>query len=185
MKRFLYEGEHEAIIDDDTWNRTREIMKANLSEKDLTKKMKTDIPLRCIAYCGHCNTPMVVTYTRKKSIRYYYYSCSHNNESTDDDTCPVKKIPSELLEDFAKSQLSKIFKSKEVLKSLTEKTGFAPRVILDIFYENFWANVTKAELTRMVHLLLDRITVSKDHVDIDIKYGGLKSIEKEFTKNEC
>ena len=48
--------------------------------------------------------------------------------------------------------------------------------------QNFWANVTKAEFTRMVHLLIDKITVYNDHVDMDIKYGGLKSIEKDFTE---
>ena len=60
--------------------------------------------------------------------------------------------------------------------------GYPPRIILDIFYENFWANVTKAEFTRMVHLLIDKITVYNDHVDMDIKYGGLKSIENDFTE---
>ena len=34
----------------------------------------------------------------------------------------------------------------------------------------------------MVHLLIDKITVYNDHVDMDIKYGGLKSIEKDFTE---
>ena len=63
-----------------------------------------------------------------------------------------------------------------------KKTGYPPRIILDIFYENFWANVTKAEFSRMVHLLIDKITVYNDHVDMDIKYGGLKSIENDFTE---
>ena len=63
-----------------------------------------------------------------------------------------------------------------------KKTGYPPRIILDIFYENFGVNVTKAEFTRMVHLLIDKITVYNDYVDMDIKYGGLKSIENDFTE---
>ena len=49
--------------------------------------------------------------------------------------------------------------------------------------KNFLLNVTKAALTRMAHLLIDKITIYKNHVDMDIKYGGLKSIEKEFIKD--
>ena len=36
----VFDGEHEAIIDDDTWNRTREIMKANANSNDLTKRIR-------------------------------------------------------------------------------------------------------------------------------------------------
>ena len=36
----VFDGEHEAIIDDDTWNRTREIMKANANSNDLTKRTR-------------------------------------------------------------------------------------------------------------------------------------------------
>ena len=36
----VFDGEHEAIIDDDTWNRTRKIMKANANSNDLTKRTR-------------------------------------------------------------------------------------------------------------------------------------------------
>ena len=36
----VFDGEHEAIIDEDTWNRTREIMKANANSNDLTKRTR-------------------------------------------------------------------------------------------------------------------------------------------------
>jgi hypothetical protein len=48
--------------------------------------------------------------------------------------CPIRKLPAELIEDFAKAQFEKILKSKDILKLLSEKTGYPPRIILDIFY---------------------------------------------------
>jgi site-specific DNA recombinase len=55
----VFDGEHEAIIDDDTWNRTREIMKANANSNDLTKRTRQDIPMRGKAFCGHCDKAFI------------------------------------------------------------------------------------------------------------------------------
>ena len=138
--------------------------------------------MRGKAFCGYCDKAFIPSYSKKKQIAYYY-SCSNHDESSEVcNNCPIRKLSAELIEDFAKVKFEKILKSKDILKLLSEKTGYPPRIILDIFYENFWANVTKAEFTRMVHLLIDKITVYNDHVDMDIKYGGLKSIEKDFTE---
>ena len=177
----VYEGEHDAIIEDDIWNRAKEVQKANVV--DINKRMRIDIPLRNMVTCGHCNKPMMPHYTKKKQIRYYYYVCEdYKNEV--DSTCQVQKIPSELLEDFVKEHIERILKSKDVMYLLEENTGFPASVLLEIFDEHFWEHTTRAEFTRLVHLLFNKITVYPDHVDFDIKYGGLKSIEKDYKKNE-
>ena len=91
--------------------------------------------MRGKAFCGHCDKAFIPSYSKKKQIAYYYYSCSNHDESSEVcNNCPIRKLPAELIEDFAKAQFEKILKSKDILKLLSEKTGYPPRIILDIFY---------------------------------------------------
>ena len=54
-----------------------------------------------------------------------------------------------------------------------------------MFGEKFWQEATPAEFTRLAQLLLDRVTLFGDHIELDIKSGGMRSIKEAFTKDEA
>ena len=179
----VYEGEHDAIIDPDTWERTREILKANNPVKDPSRRTRRDIPLRGIIKCGHCGCPMMPSYSKKKGVTYYYYLCEKHEKGTSE--CPVKKVPAGMVEQLVQEQLNKVFHSHDVLSELSKRTQMSQRVISDIFQEDFWTQVTAAEFTRLSQLILDKVTLFEDHMEMDIKSGGMESIMEEFTENDA
>ena len=84
--------------------------------------------MRGKAFCGHCDKAFIPSYSKKKQIAYYYYSCSNHDESSEVcNNCPIRKLPAELIEDFAKAQFEKILKSKDVLKLLSEKNRISTK----------------------------------------------------------
>src|SRR5574344_343501 len=58
-KDTICEGEHDAIVEIDVWNRTREILAANDRITDRSKKMEVVAPLKGILRCGHCGCAMM------------------------------------------------------------------------------------------------------------------------------
>ena len=81
--------------------------------------------------------------------------------------------------------MDKVFHSHDVLSELSERTQLPQRVISEIFRENFWSQITPAEFTRLAQLILDKVTLFEDHIELDIKSGGMESIMEEFTENDA
>jgi len=181
----IHEGAHDAIINEETWLRTREILKANDPIKDPSKRTRRDIPLRGIIRCGHCGCPMMPSYGKKKGVLYHYYICEKHEKSVGPSDCPVKKVPAGMVENLVQEQMDKVFHSPDVLTELVGKTGMSREKISGIFVERFWQEAKPAEFTRLAQLILDRVTLFEDHIELDIKSGGLTSITKEFMKNEA
>ena len=181
----IHEGAHEAIIDAETWHRTREILKANDPIKVPSKRTRRDIPLRGIIRCGHCGCPMMHSYGRKKGVLYHYYICEKHEKSVGPSDCPVKKVPAGMVESLVQEQMDKVFHSPDVLTELVGKTGMSREEISGMFGEKFWQETKPAEFTRLAQLILDKVTLFDDHIELDIKSDGMTSITKEFMKNEA
>ena len=78
-----------------------------------------------------------------------------------------------------------MFHSHDILSELSKRTQMSQRMISDIFQEDFWTQVTAAEFTRLSQLILDKVTLFEDHMEMDIKSGGMESIMEEFTENDA
>ena len=176
----IHAGVHEAIIDAETWTRSREILRANAPIKDPSKRTRRDVPLRGIIRCGHCGCSMMPTYGKKKGVSYYYYVCEKHHTTVGLSDCPVKKVPAGMVETVVQEQLDRVFRSPDILQMLVEKTGLSGDAICEIFKSRFWQEVTPAEFTRLAQLTLDKVTLFDDHMELEIRSGGLKSIMKEF-----
>ena len=90
-----------------------------------------------------------------------------------------------MVEQLVQEQLNKVFHSHDVLSELSKRTQMSQRMISDIFQEDFWTQVTAAEFTRLSQLILDKVTLFEDHMEMDIKSGGMESIMEEFTENDA
>jgi len=180
----IYEGVHEAIVDAETWERTREILKANAPIKDPSKRTRRDIPLRGIIRCGHCGCPMMPSYGKKKGVIYHYYFCEKHEKSAGSSSCPIQKVPAGMVEKLVQEQMDKVFNSRDILDALVEKTGLPQDVISGMFRDRFWQETTPAEFTRLAQLMLDKVTLFEDHIELEIKSGGMAGIMEEFTENE-
>lgn len=177
----ICKGEHEAIVPRETWDRVQEIMKMNQPFDASQKRAKILSPLRGILYCGHCGGAMMPTYGRRKGKRYFYYLCSRDQQKIDRD-CPVHSITAGVIEKIVREQMKKMLFTPDFLVILAQTTGLAVSVISELFKEEFWDHMTPGEMSRIFHLLLERVTVYEDQVKIELRSAGMKHLIEEFKK---
>jgi site-specific DNA recombinase len=95
----IYDGEHEAIIDEETFKRTQALLDQNHRERKVTKNTDCTGLLSHILHCKACNTFMVHTYTIKNGThKYRYYTCT-NAQKFGHSSCPTKSVNSKAIED--------------------------------------------------------------------------------------
>jgi len=72
----LYDGKHEAIIEESVFNLVQEQLKRSAhKQRFATKKKATEIPLGEFLYCGFCGHRLVAGYGTKEGKKHYYYKC--------------------------------------------------------------------------------------------------------------
>ncbi len=69
-----YEGKHEAIIEEEKWQKAQELIK----NQPYRKAKYEEALLRGIIKCKICNVNMTLTYSKKENKRYRYYICNNH-----------------------------------------------------------------------------------------------------------
>ena len=96
-KGTLYPGQHERIIDQGTWERVHETLRRNRADNGASLKNKFGALLRGLLFCVPCGTPMVHSYTMRKSKRYRYYVC-YNAQQQGWKNCETKSVTAQAIE---------------------------------------------------------------------------------------
>ena len=112
----VHEGEHEAIIGIDTFNRVQRILKRNGASGGKHVKNRFGALLKGIIRCECCGYAMVPTLTTKnKTKRYRYYVCS-GAQKRGWDTCPTKSVPAPEIEKFVVDQIRCVGRDPSLLE---------------------------------------------------------------------
>ncbi len=106
-KGVLYPGEHDRMIDQETWDRVHETLRRNGNDKGATVRNKLGALLRGLLFCVPCGTPMMHTYTMRKSKRYRYYVC-YNAQQRGWKNCETKSVPAQAIESAVLDSIRRI-----------------------------------------------------------------------------
>ena len=109
----LYPGEHEAILNEDTWAKAQAILKRNARDRGAIVRNKYGALLRGWLYCGTCGCAMTHSYTCKGTTRYRYYVCQRAMKQGWGE-CETKSIPAQEIEDFVIQRLARIGSDPEL-----------------------------------------------------------------------
>jgi site-specific DNA recombinase len=71
----VYPGEHDRIIDDETWNKVQGALNRNGRRGGRSIGNKYAALLKGLVRCGSCDVGMIHTYASKKERLYRYYVC--------------------------------------------------------------------------------------------------------------
>ncbi|NLW84454.1 MAG: recombinase family protein [Phycisphaerae bacterium] len=117
----VYEGEHEAIIDADTFHQVQGMLKRNLRSGGKYSSNKYNALLKGLVRCKHCGSAMIHHFVQKPNKRYRYYVCL-KAQKQGWDTCPSPALPAAELEQFIVDQIKVIGKDLAVLEDCIKKT---------------------------------------------------------------
>jgi site-specific DNA recombinase len=177
----VYDGQHDAIITEETWKQSQAILKKN--PKYRIRKSKNDCPYLLKGLLrdpkGYYLTP---TFTKKKDKIYRYYVSTHAVKTTYDN-CPLKTINAQFLEDIILDQVRRSLTNVEWVQRMQKQDETVNLPDIRLALKNFdlmWAELFPAEQVRIIQLVIDNIVVHPDKIIITFLPCGMLSVLHQF-----
>jgi len=116
----IHEGEHEAIIDQDTWNEVHAQLKKGCRLPDQPRNRYNSL-LRGLLHCASCDAPMIHLPVAKKDQKVYRYYVCTNAHANGYDKCPTPSIPAVEIERFVLERLTELGANEDVLEAVIKQ----------------------------------------------------------------
>jgi hypothetical protein len=112
----LYEGLHEAIVDEEIWDKVQQLL-AKKPVKARAERATFECAFSGRIRCKECSKAMTVTHCTKRDRKYPFYTCLRKNKGL---TCVGldKSINAELVQRLVVVELRKVLKEPEMLVAL-------------------------------------------------------------------
>lgn len=180
-----YPGEHQPIIDRKLWDQVHTILKESPRKRAGNARAQTPALLKGLLF-GPDGAAMSPTHTRKSGRLYRYYISQTAMKQGRSD-CPVKLVPAAELERIIIDQVRVLLQTPEVIvqtwralrKQSAEVSEAEVRSAL-LGFDELWDELFPAEQARIVELLVERIDMHAEQMDITLKIQGLTSLSSEL-----
>lgn len=180
-----YPGEHEAIIDRDTWDRVHAILQESPRKRAARTRADTPALLKGLLY-GPDGAAFSPTHTRKGGRLYRYY-VSQTVLKHGAGSCPVGRVPAGEIEAAVIDQLRVVFRQPEIVagtwKAARTQDGAVTEADVREAIQRFdplWDELFPAEQARIVALLLERVDIGRDGIDVHLRIDGLNGLAREI-----
>jgi site-specific DNA recombinase len=110
----IFPGEHEAIIDQPTFELAQVKLKDNTWKSGNPHRIKMDALLRGMIYCSCCGSGMYSTYSANKERRYRYYVCYRSQQKIEG-YCTSRSVSAPLVEDAVVESIRRVGVHPDVL----------------------------------------------------------------------
>jgi hypothetical protein len=180
-----YSGEHDAIIDRELWDRVHLILKESPRTRSSRTRAHTPALLKGLVY-GPDGAAFSPTHTRKHGRLYRYY-VSQSVLKFGKGACPIGRVPAGDLEAAVIQQMRAVFRQPEIIAgtwmaarthdvSIIETDAMAALQRLD----PLWDELFPAEQARIVGLLVERVDIGEDGLDVRLRINGLGGLAREL-----
>ncbi|SNR52176.1 recombinase family protein [Paracoccus sediminis] len=184
-----YPGEHEAIIDRETWDRVHAILQESPRKRAARTRAETPALLKGLLF-GPDGAAFSPTHTRKGGRLYRYY-VSQTVLKHGAGSCPVGRVPAGEIEAAVIDQLRAVFRQPEIVAGtwkaartqddgITEADARAALQKLD----PLWDELFPAEQARIVALLVERVDIGTDGLNVRLRVDGLGNLAREMLTSD-
>jgi hypothetical protein len=184
-KGIAYPGEHQRIIDQSLWDRVHDILRESPRKRAMHTRAQTPALLKGLIF-GPTGIAMSPAHTRRNGKLYRYY-VSTDVLKRDPGSCPIRRVPAAEIENAVIDQLRGLLRTPEMVartwqaaRQLIEKISEAEvREALERF-DPLWAELFPAEQMRIVQLLVGRVEVHPDRLNVQLRTAGLTQLISEL-----
>jgi len=184
-KGICYPGEHVGIIDRKIWDKVQAKFQQNPRKRAGATRAQTPSLLKGIIF-DPTGVAMSPTHTRKNGRLYRYYLSQTVLKRGSGDRS-VSRVPAAEIEKIVIDQVRLLLRSPEIivqtwrsarasLKGLSETDVRA--ALLE--FEPLWNELFPAEQARIIQLLVERVDVGVDGVEIKLRIDGITSLVGEM-----
>ncbi len=184
-KGVAWPGEHEAIVSRALWDRVHAVLAESPRKRAGRTRAQTPALLKGLIF-GPSGRAMSPTHTRKGGRLYRYY-VSQSVIKGGADECPISRVPAADIERTVIDQLRVLLRSPEIIVATwraarNENAGITEAEVRAAIerLDPLWDELFPVEQARIVQLLVERVDVGIDGVDIRLRTEGLSSLVTEL-----
>jgi site-specific DNA recombinase len=184
-KGIAYPGEHEAIIDRKLWDQAHAILKQSPRKRAASTRAQTPALLKGLLF-GPDGAAMSPTHTRKGGRLYRYY-ISQSVMKRGTNACPVRQVPAAEIERIVLDQIRSLLQTPEVIVQTWRAARKTDKALAEsdvraalLEFEPLWNELFPAEQARIVELLVERVDLQPDGIDLRLRVDGLTSLCNEL-----
>jgi hypothetical protein len=183
-----YPGEHIGIIDRKIWDKVQARFRENPRKRAAATRAQAPSLLKGIIFDAS-GVAIPPTHTRKNGKLYCYYLSQTVLKQGSSD-CSVARVPAAEVERIVIDQVRLLLISPGIIvqtwrairQSTEGMTESKVRRAL-IAFEPLWNELFPAEQSRIIGLLVERVDVRSDRVDIRLRIAGVSALVGELTQN--
>ncbi|UOM36620.1 recombinase family protein [Acuticoccus sp. I52.16.1] len=184
-KGVSHPGEHEPIVDQELWGKVRTILQESPRKRAARTRAETPALLKGLLF-GPDGAAFSPTHTRRGDRLYRYY-VSQTVLRHGAGSCPVGRVPAGDIEAAVIDQLRAVFRQPEIVADtwkvarledheITESDVHAALHQLD----PTWDELFPAEQVRIVALLVERIDIGTEGLNVQLRVDGLVGLAREM-----
>jgi len=184
-KGVAYPGEHEAIIDRKLWDQAHAILKQSPRKRAASTRAQTPALLKGLLF-GPDGAAMSPTHTRKGGRLYRYY-ISQSVMKRGTSACPIRQVPAAEIERIVIDQIRSLLQTPEVIVQTWRAARKTSKDLAEsevrgalLEFEPLWNELFPAEQARIVELLVERVDLQPDGIDLRLRVEGLTSLCSEL-----
>jgi site-specific DNA recombinase len=182
-------GEHTAIVDQGTWDKVHAILAENTVARTNGTRAQMPALLRGLIFAPGCHA-MTPTHTRKGGKLYRYYVATDAIRRGYSE-CAVRSVPVAEVEEAVVAQVQHLLRTPEIIA----RTWAAAKTELDVperdvvttvaEFAPLWDELFPAEQARIVRLLVERIDLAPDGMQVRLRAEGLQTLVEELQSREA
>ena len=183
-KGTAHPGEHAAIISQGLWDKVHAILAENARKRSANTRAQTPALLKGLIF-GPTGAAMSPTHTRKGNRLYRYY-VSQDVLKRGPEACPVGRVPAAEIEAAVIDQLRGIFRQPEIVVGTWRAVRAEPDDITEdearealTELDPLWDELFPAEQARIVQLLVERVDVRMNGVEVRLRSNGLAGLVRD------
>ena len=182
-----YPGEHAPIIDRALWDKVHGILQQSPRLRASNTRSQTPALLKGIIFT-ETGSAMTPTATKKGSRLYRYYTSMDliRNRATGEGAGPLR-LPAGMVEDVVIGEIRRMVRAPEIAARTIEafrreNATVDEQAIVSALagFDQLWAALFPAEQARIVHLLVDRVSVGTSGIAVDLRNDGLGSVVRDM-----
>ncbi|MFN3207889.1 MAG: recombinase family protein [Roseovarius sp.] len=179
-----YPGEHDAIIHRTVWDMVHSILTESPRKRAARTRADTPALLKGLLY-GPDGAAFSPTHTRKGGKLYRYY-VSQTVLKHGAGSCPVGRVPAGEIEAAVIDQLRAVFRQPEILagtwqaaRTQTDDVTEADAREALTQLDPLWDELFPAEQARIAALLVERVDIGTDGINVRLRVDGLGDLVRE------
>jgi DNA invertase Pin-like site-specific DNA recombinase len=183
-----YPGEHTAIIDERLWDQVHDIFGESPRKRANNSRSQTPALLKGLIFTA-TGAAMTPSSTKKGARRYRYYVSMDllKNRETPDDGIP-RRLPADTAEGAVITEIRRVLRTPETTAQVIaalERDDIANIAQTEAIkalqgFSDLWAQLFPAEQTRIIQLLVRRVTVTAEGLVIDMRTDGIAGVMRDL-----